>query len=46
MDNKDTRGNEFSIVPLEKIGVQERPETFGAGDTKRVYELQYKSFSS
>lgn len=46
MDNLDSRGGERpSIVPVEKVGVQERPEAFGAGDTKRVYEIQYKDFS-
>ncbi|KKU02764.1 MAG: hypothetical protein UX03_C0027G0004 [Candidatus Woesebacteria bacterium GW2011_GWE1_45_18] len=46
MDNLDAKGDrKSSIVSIEKVGVQERPEAFGVGDTKRVYEIQYKSFS-
>lgn len=47
MDNLDARKSENSsaLLPTEKVGVQRRPEAFGAGDTKRVYELQYKDFS-
>ena len=47
MDNLDARdkSNSFELLPTERVGVQERPEVFGTGDTKRVYEIQYKDFS-
>ena len=45
MDNLDRANGERSIVPVEKVGVQERPTAFGAGETKRVYEVQYKGYS-
>ncbi len=45
MDDLDRRGGESSIVPAEKVGVQERQSAFGAGETKRVYEVLYKGFS-
>lgn len=43
LDNQEEERS--SIVPKEKVGVQERPHEFGAGETKRVYEVLYKSFS-
>ena len=43
MNNQES--GKTSMVPQEKIGVQERPSQFGAGETKRVYEVLYKGFS-
>lgn len=46
MDNLDARsGVESSMIPTERVGIQKRPEAFGAGNTKRAYEVLYKSFS-
>lgn len=45
MDNLDARSDKLSMVPTEKVGVQERPAAFGAGETKRVYEVLYKGYS-
>jgi O-acetyl-ADP-ribose deacetylase (regulator of RNase III) len=46
MDNLDARsGGESSITPMERVGIQKRPEAFGAGVTKRAYEVLYKGFS-
>jgi hypothetical protein len=34
-----------SIMPEVNIGIQERAEAFGPGDTKRVFEIVYEDFS-
>jgi O-acetyl-ADP-ribose deacetylase (regulator of RNase III) len=35
----------MSIIPTEKVGVQDRPEAFGPGVTQRVYEVLHKGYS-